>query len=77
MPDETNPVEEIKTEPTKEEGAEPAGEPAKEAPQAQWEFKTEFAITGRMKELVHKTVEATEAELTMLRRKLERLTYGG
>jgi hypothetical protein len=65
MPDETNPVEEIKA------------EPAKEEPQAQWEYKTEFAITGRMKELVHKTIEATEAELAMLRRKLDRLTYGG
>lgn len=50
---------------------------AQEPPKANWEFKTEFAINTKMKELIHKTIEVSEMESEMLRKKLERLTYGG
>lgn len=41
-----------------------------------WEYRDEFKINQRMKEMVHLAVEATESELAALRRKLDRLTYG-
>lgn len=45
--------------------------------QATWSHKTEFGIVGEMKKVVTLTKDATELELEGLRRKLERLTYGG
>ena len=42
-----------------------------------WEYKTEFGIITEMKKLVNLTIEATEKELELLRKKLERMTYGG
>lgn len=50
-------------------------EPTPEPPK--WEHKEEFAITGLTRELVKQAKEATETELDALRRRLERLTYGG
>lgn len=43
----------------------------------QWEYKEEFGIVGEMKKVINLTIQATEMELEALRRKLERLTYGG
>ena len=50
---------------------------AEEPKPPQWEYKTEFAINNRMKDLIHKTIQVSETEVDMLRKKLERLTYGG
>lgn len=66
MSDETKPEEQATEEKTEEE--KPAG--------AQWEYKEEFAIVGQMKDVVKKTMEATEMEIAALHRKLERLQYG-
>ena len=44
---------------------------------AQWQHKTEFEINKRMKEVIKLTIEASEEELVRLRKKLERLQYGG
>lgn len=71
MSDETKPEEQATEEKTEEEKTEeekPAG--------AQWEYKEEFAIVGQMKDVVKKTMEATEMEIAALHRKLERLQYG-
>lgn len=42
----------------------------------EWEYKEEFGIVTRLKEAVKVTAVASEKELSNLRRKLERLTYG-
>ena len=41
-----------------------------------WEFKKEFAINARMREIALATKAVAETEVSLLRRKLERLTYG-
>ncbi len=41
-----------------------------------WEYKTEFAIYAKMKEVVEKTIEVTEKQLVFYRRKIQKLTYG-
>jgi hypothetical protein len=48
----------------------PPNEPPK------WEHKTEFGINKQMREVLRLTISASEAELKVLRRKLEKLTYG-
>ena len=45
-------------------------------PQANWEYRQEFGIVTKMREAIKITKGATESELALLRRKLERLTYG-
>jgi predicted chitinase len=45
-------------------------------PQANWEYREEFGIVTKMREAISLTKTATESEITLLRRKLERLTYG-
>lgn len=47
-----------------------------EAPKAVWE-KREFAINEKMKQVCRLGITATEAEIKTLRRKLEKLQYGG
>ena len=47
-----------------------------EEPKATWEFKKEFEINRRMKEVIGLTIKATESELKVLRRKLDKMTYG-
>lgn len=42
----------------------------------EWQYKKEFEINKRMKEVVKLTISATQAELDGLRRKLDKLTYG-
>ena len=48
--------------------------PGPEAPK--WEYKKTFGINERMKNVIGLTIEATESELVVLRRKLDKLTYG-
>jgi len=45
---------------------------------ASWEHKKlkDFKIHGHMKDVIKQTIKASEAELKVLRRKLEKLTYG-
>jgi hypothetical protein len=42
----------------------------------EWKYKEEFGIVTKLKEAVKATAVASEHELSNLRRKLERLTYG-
>lgn len=53
----------------------PEPEPEKPKP-PEWEYKTEFGINSRMRDLIDKSKEFAELELSNLRRKLDRLTYG-
>jgi len=65
---------------TKEEATEaevPKEEVPKEEAPPNWEYKTDFAINTKMREVVTKTIEASELELAGLLRKLDKLTYGG
>lgn len=51
--------------------------PAEEGPKPpQWEYKTEFGINSQLREIVTKSKEFAEAELEVMRRKLDRITYG-
>lgn len=43
----------------------------------EWGYKKEFGINTKMRELILQTKGLAEAELATLRKKLERLTYGG
>lgn len=51
--------------------------PTEEPEAPKWEHKTEFNVNGLTRELITKTIEATNAEIEALRRKLEKLSYGG
>jgi hypothetical protein len=62
-----------------EEAKAPEATPEEEKQEPQppnWEFKKEFAINKRMREVAHLTISAAESELVLLRRKLEKLHYG-
>lgn len=61
------------------EDEKPTGEETKEAkpPPPQWERRTSFKINDRMKDIVEKTIDVSRAEVVRLRRKLEKLQYGG
>ncbi len=49
----------------------------KEEPEAPcWEQREELKIQGKMREVVKLTIGATENEISVLRRKIARLTYG-
>lgn len=41
-----------------------------------WEYRKSFKINERMKEVIGLTIKVTESELAVLRRKLDKLTYG-
>lgn len=62
----------------KPEEVAPEPEPATEQrpPRPTWEYKSEFRIVTEMKIVIHKTIEVSEAELSGLRRKLDKITYG-
>jgi hypothetical protein len=51
--------------------------PEEEKPGVEWKYKTEFAIHGKMREVIHLAISATESELATLRRKLAKAQYGG
>jgi hypothetical protein len=71
MPDEN---EQLPPEP--EVVVEPSAEEPPQQPAFDWERKDRFRILGEMRKVVNLTISATEAELTVLRRKLNKLTYG-
>ena len=48
----------------------------KPEPKAVWE-KREFVLNTKMKEVCQLGIEATKAEINTLRRKLQKLQYGG
>jgi hypothetical protein len=60
--------------PVTEEGS--GSEENADPPRAQWQFKNEFGIHTKLKEVVRGTIEVSNAELDLLRRKLDKLTYG-
>jgi hypothetical protein len=51
-------------------------EDKKERPEVKWE-RREFAINAKMKEVLRLGIKATESEIAVLLRKLEKLQYGG
>lgn len=53
-----------------------ASPPEEETKPPNWEYKTDFAINTKMREVVAKSIEASELELAGLLRKLDKLTYG-
>lgn len=56
----------------------PSEEPKVEGPpRAEWKYKTEFGIVNEMRNVLQLTLAASEAELKMLRRKLQKLQYKG
>lgn len=42
-----------------------------------WEYKSDFGINVKMKEMLKATLVASESELDRLRKKLNKLQYGG
>lgn len=48
--------------------------PQDEAPS--WQYKTEFGINTRLREVIKMTIEASTLEVEALKRKLDKLTYG-
>ncbi len=54
----------------------PTEEQPEEKPRAVWEKRTEFRINQQMKSLVEATIKVTEAQIALLRRKVEKLQYG-
>ena len=58
-----------------EENATPTPDPTPEEapkvegpPRAEWRYKTEFGIVNEMRNVIHLTLAASEAELKVLRR---------
>ena len=47
-----------------------------EKPQAVWEQRTEFRINEQMREIVKATLNVCNAQITLYRRKIEKLQYG-
>lgn len=43
---------------------------------AEWSYKRTFGINEEMKKVIGLTISATQSEVTGLRRKLDKLTYG-
>ena len=60
--------------PADETEAQPAGKPQREPPK--WEYRQRFRIQEEMKKVVGLAIQATEAELVVLRRKMNKMTYG-
>lgn len=46
-------------------------------PKLSWEHKTEFGINTKMKEILKLTLAAAQAERDRLKKKLDKLQYGG
>lgn len=45
-------------------------------PKVEWEYKTEFGINARMREIIDTTIKVAEIEIDTYRRKIAKLTYG-
>jgi len=54
-----------------------SAEEASTGPKCSWEQKEGFKIAHMMRDLIHQTIEASTSEIDSLRKKLEKLTYGG
>ena len=55
----------------------PSAEPQPEGPlPPQWEYRRNFKITEKMKNIVNLTMEATQSEIKRLRKRIDKLTYG-
>ena len=64
-------------EPTPEaETAAPEAEAPAAEPRFNWEYREEFRINTRMREMLALTKIVFESEVERLRRKVEKLTYG-
>jgi hypothetical protein len=59
-----------------DENAPPPETPKPEAEGPKWEQRTNFRINSQMTEVIHLALSASEAELKVLRRKLDKLQYG-
>lgn len=62
--------------PAEAPAAEASGTPKDEPPKVEWKFKRNLGINEEMKKVIGLTIEASNAEIASLRRKLEKLTYG-
>lgn len=51
-------------------------EEEKGPPKPEWKYKEEFNIVGNLRKAVTAAKEASEKDLVVLRRRLEKLTYG-
>lgn len=51
-------------------------EKKEETPQLEWEYKTEFGINTKMREVIQATLKVAEASIESYRKKIEKLTYG-
>lgn len=49
-------------------------EPEKKPPS--WEYKTEFGVNQKLKDVVTKAIDVTSTEIDRLKRQLDKLTYG-
>lgn len=47
-----------------------------EKPKATWEYRKEFRINTEMRSVVELTIKVTQAQIDLLRRKVEKLQYG-
>ena len=73
----SDPSVEESTAPSSESEAGPTEpESGDKPPQANWEFRKEFRINTKMREILNLTKQVTESEIDRLRRKVEKLTYG-
>jgi hypothetical protein len=76
MPDDT---ETPKTEPAAD-NPQPEPEVAEAKPNGppppQWEYRTNMKVTERLKHVVNLTIDVSKAEITRLRKQIDKLTYG-
>jgi hypothetical protein len=55
----------------------PDDEKPPEAPAApKWEYRTEMRISKEMREIVLATIKVSQAQIDLLKRKVEKLQYG-
>jgi hypothetical protein len=47
-----------------------------EPPKVEWEYKTQFSINERMREVIQATIKVAQADIESYRKKLRKLTYG-
>jgi hypothetical protein len=60
--------------PVSEEGE--ATQETAEGPKAEWEYRTEFRINTEMRAVVEATIKVAQAQVDVLRRRVEKLQYG-
>jgi len=45
-------------------------------PPPKWEYRTEMRISKEMREIVKATIKVSQAQIDLLKRKIEKLQYG-